>query len=176
MVACLCHFVISFFRLFDWRYGAAPRRNNAKRKDEITKKRQAKERKDKITPGEKTKKRNAPSEMTNNEREKTKNAMRNNAILKSYFSSFRMASFRHFVFSPGVISYFRYFAWRFFVISSLRLALFRLFTPQERQAKRRKDEKTPREKTKYYVGKMKKFNVLHVTDTYWGLCCWCPIL
>ena len=42
MVACLCHFVISFFRLFAWRYGAAPRRNNAKRKDEITKKRQAK--------------------------------------------------------------------------------------------------------------------------------------
>ena len=42
MVAYLCHFVISFFRLFAWRYGAAPRRNNAKRKDEITKKRQAK--------------------------------------------------------------------------------------------------------------------------------------
>ena len=42
MVACLCHFVISFFRLFAWRYGAAPKRNNAKRKDEITKKRQAK--------------------------------------------------------------------------------------------------------------------------------------
>ena len=30
MVACLCHFVISFFRLLAWRYGAAPRRNNAK--------------------------------------------------------------------------------------------------------------------------------------------------
>ena len=99
MVACLCHFVISFFRLFAWRYGAAPRRNNAKRKDEITKKRQAKKRKDEITPGEKTKKRNAPREMTKNEREKTKNAMRNNAILNSYFSSFRMASFRYFVFS-----------------------------------------------------------------------------
>ena len=42
MVACLCHFVISFFRLFAWRYGVAPRRNNAKRKDKITKKRQAK--------------------------------------------------------------------------------------------------------------------------------------
>ena len=55
MVACLCHFVISFFRLFAWRYGAAPRRNNAKRKDEITKKRQAKLRKDEITPGEKIK-------------------------------------------------------------------------------------------------------------------------
>ena len=55
MVACLCHFVISFFRLFAWRYGAAPRRNNAKRKDEITKKRQAKRRNDEKTPGEKTK-------------------------------------------------------------------------------------------------------------------------
>ena len=53
--------------------------------------------------------------------------MRNNAILNSYFSSFCMASFRYFVFSPGVISSFRYFAWRFFVISSFRLALFRLF-------------------------------------------------
>ena len=42
MVACLCHSVISFFRLFAWRYGAAPRRNNAKWKDEITKKRHAK--------------------------------------------------------------------------------------------------------------------------------------
>ena len=42
MVACLCHFVISFFRLFAGRYGVALRRNNAKRKDEITKKRQAK--------------------------------------------------------------------------------------------------------------------------------------
>ena len=47
MVARLCHFVISFFRLFAWRYGAAPRRNNAKRKDEITK-----------TPSEITKRRN----------------------------------------------------------------------------------------------------------------------
>ena len=34
--------------------------------------------------------------MTKNEREKTKNAMRNNAILNSYFSSFRLASFRYF--------------------------------------------------------------------------------
>ena len=48
MVACLCLFVISFFRLFAWRYGAAPWRNNAKRKDEITKK----------TPSEITKRRN----------------------------------------------------------------------------------------------------------------------
>ena len=72
MVACLCHFVISFFRLFAWRYGAAPRRNNAKQKDEITKKRQAKQRKDEITPGLKTQKRNAPREMTKNEHEKTK--------------------------------------------------------------------------------------------------------
>ena len=95
-----------------------------------------------------------------------KNATRNNATLNSYFSSFRMASFSYFVFSPGVISSFRYFAWRFFVISSFRLALFRLFAPSERQAerrinatrkdeitnrrqaKRRNNEKTPGEKTK----------------------------
>ena len=70
-----------------------------------------------------------------------KNAMRNNAILNSYFSSFRLASFRYFVFSPGVISSFRYFTWRFSryfvfspgVISSFRPArtpsdgVFRLF-------------------------------------------------
>ena len=37
MVAGLFRFVISFFCLFAWRYGAAPRRNNARRKDEITK-------------------------------------------------------------------------------------------------------------------------------------------
>ena len=42
------YFVLSFFRLFAWRYGAAPRPNNAKRKDEITKK----------TPSEITKRRN----------------------------------------------------------------------------------------------------------------------
>ena len=36
-------------------YRKAPRRNNAMRKDEITKRRQAKKRKDEITPGEKTK-------------------------------------------------------------------------------------------------------------------------
>ena len=33
-VAGLCHFVSSFFRLFAWRYGGAPRRNNVNRKDE----------------------------------------------------------------------------------------------------------------------------------------------
>ena len=73
MVACLCHFVISFFRLFAWRYGAAPRRNNAKRKDEITKKRQAKGRNNEKTPHEKTKRRQA--KRRNNEKtpgEKTK--------------------------------------------------------------------------------------------------------
>ena len=59
-----------------------------------------------------------------------------------------MASFRYFVFSPGVISSFRYFAWRFFVISSFRLALFRLFAPPERQAKRRKNAMRKDEITK----------------------------
>ena len=74
--------------------------------------------------------------------------MRNNAILNSYFSSYRMASFRYFAFSPGVISSFRYFVISRGVFSLFRLALFRLFAPPERQAKRRKDEKTPCEKTK----------------------------
>ena len=84
--------------------------------------------------------------------------MRNNAILNSYFSSFRMASFRYFVFSPGVISFFRNFAWRF---SLFRLFAWRyfVFSPRQnakrkdektkkRHAKRRNNEKTPREKTK----------------------------
>ena len=79
--------------------------------------------------------------------------MRNNAILNSYFSSFRMASFRYFVFSPGIISSFRYFAWRFFVFSPGVISSFRpARTPSEktkkRHAKRRNNEKTPREKTK----------------------------
>ena len=75
--------------------------------------------------------------------------MRNNAILNSYFLSFRMASFRYFVFSrPDVISSFRYFAWRFFVISSFRLALFRLFALSERLAKRRKNATRKDEMTK----------------------------
>ena len=42
-------------------------------------------------------------------------------------SSFRLASFRYFAFSPGVFSLFRLFAWRLFVISSFRLASFRYF-------------------------------------------------
>ena len=42
-------------------------------------------------------------------------------------SSFCLASFRYFVFSPGVFSLFRLFAWRLFVISSFRLASFRYF-------------------------------------------------
>ena len=42
-------------------------------------------------------------------------------------SSFRLASFRYFIFSPGVFSLFRLFAWRFFVISSFRVASFRYF-------------------------------------------------
>ena len=41
-VAGLCHFVSSFFLSFRPALWRAPRRNNVKRKDEITKKRQAK--------------------------------------------------------------------------------------------------------------------------------------
>ena len=44
-----------------------------------------------------------------------------------YISSFRLASFRYFVFSPGVFSLFRLFAWRLFVISFFRVAFFRYF-------------------------------------------------
>ena len=70
MVAGLCHFVISF--VFFSFYVAAKRQNNAKRKDEITKKRQAKKRKDELMPRERRNKRNTPHEMTKNECEKTK--------------------------------------------------------------------------------------------------------
>ena len=79
--------------------------------------------------------------MTKNEREKTENAMRNNAILNSYFrlfawcllgiSSFLFA-WRYFVFlifHVAFFSLFRLFAWRYFV-----------FSP--RQNAKRKDEKT----------------------------------
>ena len=127
MVACLCHFVISFFRLFAWRYGAAPRRNNAKRKDEITKKRRAKKRKN-----EKTKSATRNDEKRARKDEKTPCEI-------TPFSSFRMASFRYFVFSPGVISFFRYFAWRF---SLFRLFAWRYFVFSPRQNAKRKDEKT----------------------------------
>ena len=44
-----------------------------------------------------------------------------------YLSSFRLAFFRLFVFSPGVFSIFRLFAWRRFVISSFCLASFCYF-------------------------------------------------
>ena len=67
MVACLCHFVISFFRLFAWRYGAAPRRNNSKRKDEITKKENAKRN------NEKTKRRKNEMAQTSHHRYKYQN-------------------------------------------------------------------------------------------------------
>ena len=145
---------ISLFCSFVFSHGVM-----ARRQDEITKKRHAKKRKDEITPGEITKRRNKArrkDEKTkcaarNDEklaRKDEKKAMRNNASLNFYFFVFRMASFRYFVFSPGVISSFRYFAWRFFVISSFRLAFFRLFAPPERRAKRRNNEKTPRVKMK----------------------------
>ena len=76
------------------------RRNNARRKDEITK-----------------------YAMQNDEKrvQKDKNAMRNIAILNSYFSSFCLASFCYFVFSPGVFSPFLFRVAFFFVISSFRL-------------------------------------------------------
>ena len=116
MLACLCHFVISFFRLFALRSGGAKKRNNARRKDEITKKLTANYRKDEITPGEKTKRKSLKWRYF---------AWRLFVFSRSFFVISRDA-LRYFVFSPGVISSFRYFAWLFFVISSFRLALFRL--------------------------------------------------
>ena len=145
MVACLCHFVFSFFRLFAWRYGAAPRRNNAKPKDEITKKRQAKRRNNARRKDEKTKCATRNDEKRARKDEKTPREI----------TPFK---FLFFVFAHGVFSLFRLFAWRYFVISlycvaffvilSFRKALSSLFAPPERQAKRQKDEKTQREKTK----------------------------
>ena len=98
-------FRFSSFRLAIWRDAKT---NNARRKDEITK---------------------CTTRNDGNEREKTekKTAARNNGILNSYFSSSRLASFRYFIFSPGVISSFRNLARRFVVISCFHLALFRLF-------------------------------------------------
>ena len=64
----------------------------------------------------------------------------NNGMVSCFalsISSFRLTSFRYFVFSPGVFRYFvfspdvfslfRLFAWRLFVISSFRLAFSRYF-------------------------------------------------
>ena len=58
--------------------------------------------------------------------------MPNNAILNSYFSSFRVALFRlfawrNFVFLFVVFSSFHLFAWRLFIISTFLLMLLRFF-------------------------------------------------
>ena len=143
MVACLCHFVISFFRLFAWRYGAAPRRNNAKRKDEntpseITKRRNNARRKDEKT---KCATRNDEKRARKDEKTPCEITPFSTLIFRLFawrlfaVSSFRLALFRLFVISRGVFSLFRLFAWRYFV-----------FSP--RHNAKRKDEKTPCEKTK----------------------------
>ena len=126
MVAGLWNFVISFFHLFAWRYGTEPRRNYAKPKEEITK-----------TPHEISKRLNNASrkdEITKcatqndqNEREKTKNDVRNNAILNSYFSSFCLTSFLFIFF---------------------HVALFRLFHPAIMPSETVKRQKNAAEKTK----------------------------
>ena len=60
--------------------------------------------------------------------EKTEKAMRNNAILNSYFSSFRVANFC-------------YFAWRLLGNSSFRLVFF-VFSPAIISERKKEDDKT----------------------------------
>ena len=85
------------------------RRNacNARRKDEITKRRQAKI----------------------NEFKMASFRARFSIFRAEHFviSSFRLAVFRLFVISCGVFSLFRLFAWRYFVFSVFRVASFRYF-------------------------------------------------
>ena len=114
---------ISLFRFYEKTPSEiTKRRNNARRKDEITK---CTTRNDKKTSAKRRKKRYAKRQF------------------KLVFLSFRLAPLCYFVFSPGIISSFRYFAWRFFVISSFRVALFSLFAPPLcRHDAKRNDEKT----------------------------------
>ena len=160
MMAGLCHFVISFYILFAWHYCAAPRRNNAKRKDEITKKKMPSEiikrRSDARRKNEKT------SCATPNDEKRArirKNVMRNNAILNSYFLSFRLASFCHFIFFRlvlfrpfvilcGVFLLFLLFPWRYFVFLPCHNSKQNDKKMKKCHTRRQNYEKTPLEKTK----------------------------
>ena len=77
-----------------------------------------------------------------------KNVMRNNAILNSYFSPFRMATFRYFVFSPGLISSFRPARTPSEKTKRRKNATRKDEITKRRHAIRRNNEKTPCEKTK----------------------------
>ena len=96
------------------------RRNNARRKDEITK---CATRNDKKMPCEKN-------------------------ILNSYFSSFRLAFICLFDISRGVFSSFRIFAWRYFVFSPCHNAKRCDDKTKKHHVKRQKNEKMPRKKAK----------------------------
>ena len=151
------YFVVSSFRLALW-HGEktikrhAKKRTNEKKNAKRKKKRNNARRKDEITKSFKQK------DNKQVKREKTKKAPFEVTPFKTPFLSFRLASFRNFVFSPGIIacycfccfvffspgvfvishgvfSLFRLFAWRLFVISSLRLAFFRLFAYLQASAK-----------------------------------------
>ena len=149
MVAGLCHFVISFFRLFARRYGAAPKRNNAKRKDEITKQKSPRKKKNKQKKHTKirnnarrkvetTKLKRRQAKRRNNERRQAKRRK-----VRVYYFAWRFSSFRarfslyawrifYFAFSPGVFclfvilsgvfSLFRLFTWRYFVLPPRHIA------------------------------------------------------
>ena len=118
------------------------RRNNEKTPSEITKRRNNTRRNDEITK--------CATRNDEKRARKDENAMRNNVILNSYFSSFHLASFRYFVFVARrffVIWFFRLALFRLFVISRGDLTLFRLFAWRyfvlaQRHNARRKDEKT----------------------------------
>ena len=109
MVPSLYHFVISFFRLFAWRYGAAPRRNNAKRNDE------------------KQEFKMALFRMA---------FFRLFALVFRHFawriSLFRLFAWRYFVFSLLRLAFFRYVVFSLGVISPWRRAI----TPGEKTKKR----------------------------------------
>ena len=113
---------ISLFRLFAWRYGAALRRNNTKRKDEITKK----------------KKKNARRK---DEKLEFKMALFRMAFFRLFALVFLHFAWRISLFRLFAWRYlsFRYFAWRF---SLFRLFAWRYFVLAPRHNARRKDEKT----------------------------------
>ena len=100
MVAGLCHFVISLFPLFSWRYGAAPNDERRARKDE----------------------KNAI--LNSYFSSGVFLLFRFFAWRPFVISSFCLAFFRFFVFLHGIFSFFCLFTWCFFVLSSHRLALW----------------------------------------------------
>ena len=143
MVACLCHFVFSFFVFSPY---VMARRQDKITPSEITEKRQAKQPKDEITPSEKTKcaMRNDLKRARKGEKKPCEITQFQTLIFCLFawclfvISSFPLALFGLFVFSRCVFSLFGLFTWRYFVLAP-------------RHNARRNDEKTkktPCEKTK----------------------------